>query len=375
MATTAELQAAGAGTLSGRGARTVLPGQMPDGSPILSVLLKRTFDIVAGGMCTLAAEDRKLLAGDVYWDDPQTTTVRYESDFVPYKLGTDVVLDGVVYAPGGAPTRACTVSLQLDQTKRVFAVTGDRFAHYVPGGMPSITEPVPFTTMELRYERAYGGTDVYSDPKCPYPYPRNPLGRGFVVRNTQHSIEGLALPNLEDPAALVTPATLCLEDYRAWEKRPIPGGFCWFPKTWIPRALFAGIMPGDRQAERQLRNAYAELLSGAERDAYMKHGIRDMDFRFFSGASAGFTFPYLDGGEWIAAENVTREGRIHFQLPREAPRLGLDIGDGVHEPQVVLHTVQIRMEDRQIDLVWRGAVPYPGMDWLPEMKKLEILVA
>jgi hypothetical protein len=33
------------------------------------------------------------------------------------------------------------------------------------------------------------------------------------------------------------------------------------------------------------------------------------------------------------------------------------------------------MEDRQVDLVWRGAVPYSGMDWLPEMKRLEIFVA
>jgi len=32
------------------------------------------------------------------------------------------------------------------------------------------------------------------------------------------------------------------------------------------------------------------------------------------------------------------------------------------------------MEDRQVDLVWRGAVPYPGPDWLPKMKKMEVLI-
>jgi hypothetical protein len=47
---------------------------------------------------------------------------------------------------------------------------------------------------------------------------------------------------------------------------------------------------------------------------------------------------------------------------------------GVQEPLVVLHTVMIRMEDRQVDLVWRTAVPYPGPDWLPQMKKMEVLV-
>lgn len=367
--------AAYAGASAGRGARTVVPGQMPDGSPILSVLIKRTYDIVAGSSCTLAEEDRALLAGDVFWDDPQTTTVRYESDFVPYKVGTDVVLDGLVHAPGGAPAFSCTVSLQVNETKQALVVVGDRVARYVQGGVPRFSEPVPFTTMPLRYERAYGGTDVYSDPKCPSPYPRNPLGRGFVVRNTARSVDGLALPNIEDPAALLAPATLCLEDYRNWENRPMPVGLGWFPRTWLPRALLAGIMPGDRAVEQQLRRAYAELLSGAERDAYLEHGIRDMDFRFFNGASGRFALPYLAGGEWIGAENVTPEGRIYFQLPQERPRLGLDVGNGVQEPEVVLHTVQIRMEDRQVDFLWRGAVPYPGMDWLPEMKKLEVLVA
>jgi hypothetical protein len=39
-----------------------------------------------------------------------------------------------------------------------------------------------------------------------------------------------------------------------------------------------------------------------------------------------------------------------------------------------LHTVLIRMDQRQVDLVWRGAVPYPGPEWLPEMPRMEVLV-
>jgi hypothetical protein len=33
------------------------------------------------------------------------------------------------------------------------------------------------------------------------------------------------------------------------------------------------------------------------------------------------------------------------------------------------------MEQRQVDLVWCGAVPYPGRDWLPQMRKMEIEIA
>jgi hypothetical protein len=28
----------------------------------------------------------------------------------------------------------------------------------------------------------------------------------------------------------------------------------------------------------------------------------------------------------------------------------------------------------EVDLVWRGALPFPGVDWLPEMKRLVAVV-
>lgn len=356
------------------GAHIVLPGQLPDGSPILSVLLKRTFAIVPGGVCTRAAEDQPLVPGDVFWDDPVTSSVRYESDFIPFKLATDVVLNGLVHAPGGAPTPMCTAALQLGDRQQTIVVSGERVARYAPGGTPWFTEPLPFTTMELRYERAYGGTDVYSDPKVPYAYPRNPLGRGFAVHNTAQSVDNLPLPNLEDPHATITPASLCLEAYDAWEGRPRPVGLGWFPRRWLPRALYAGIMPGDRAFEQELRRTYAQVLPTDQREPYLKHGIQDMDFRFFNGASDGFVVPYLQGGETVITEQLSPAGRVQFQLPQGWPRLGLDIGGGVQEPEVVLQTVMIRMEEGQLDLVWRGAVPYRGLDWLPELRKLDVFV-
>lgn len=357
-----------------RGARTVLPGQTPEGEYILAVLVKRTFDI-ARGKCVLAAEDRPLLAGDVFWDDPMNSTVRFEADFIPYKPGTDVVLNGSAHVPGGQEATSCVATLRVADRVKSITVIGDRLARYADGGVPVFTDPVPFTSMELRYERAYGGTDVYSDPKVPYPYPRNPLGRGFVVRNTVKTVDRLPLPNLEDANTALTPDTVCLGEFAAWESRPVPSGFGWVPKTWLPRASLAGIMPADRAVERELRQAYAKLLPADQRDAYLTHGIRDMDFRFFNGASDGMAFPYLTGGELVATENLSPAGALSFRLPTQAPKIGLDIGDGVQEPNVMLQTVMIRMDESQVDLVWRGAVPYRGPEWLPEMKKMEVLIS
>jgi hypothetical protein len=357
------------------GERVVLPGQSPAGEYILSVLVKRTYRIVPGGVCTRTDIDRELLAGDVYWDHPMNSSVRYESDFWPFKVGTDVVLNGTAHAPGGAPATSCFVSLQVADRRKSIAVIGDRVARYAGGGVPVFTDPMPFTDMPLRYELAYGGIDVYSDLKIPYPYPRNPLGRGFVVSNAPKSVDNLALPNVEDPAAPLAPQDLCLGEYARWETRPLPAGLGWFPKIWQPRALLAGVLPRDRAVEQELRQAYAKLIPDAEqRAAYLKHGFRDMDFRFFNGASPGLAFPYLRGGEALVTENLSPQGRLAFQLPTDRPGIAIDIGEGVQEPEVALHTVMIHMDEGEVDLVWRGAIAYRGPEWLPELRKMDVLV-
>ena len=76
----------------------------------------------------------------------------------------------------------------------------------------------------------------------------------------------------------------------------------------------------------------------------------------------------------MRAINLSPEGDLFFHRPGDRPRIALDIGSGPQEPPAVLHTVMIHMEEREVDLVWRAAVPYPGPDWLPEMKKLEVIV-
>jgi hypothetical protein len=42
--------------------------------------------------------------------------------------------------------------------------------------------------------------------------------------------------------------------------------------------------------------------------------------------------------------------------------------------ETVIQTVLVRMEDRQIDIIWRGALAYPGCDWLVSLRKMDIVV-
>jgi hypothetical protein len=356
------------------GQKIVLPGQTPKGEYILGILVKRTYDMVAGKRCPRAEADQKLIPGDMHYGDPMNSTVKLETDFYPFKVATDVVLNGTAYAPRGKPVAALTAALQVGQHRKEVRVIGDRVCRYRMGADPVFTDPKPFTTLELRYERAYGGVDISSDPKVPCAYARNHLGRGFVVGKSKKAVDNLALPNIEDPKDLLTPARLCCGHFMHWERQPMPQGFGWFAKYWQPRAALAGVLPADRATEQELRKAYVQVLPPDQRKTYEENPLRDMDFRFFNGASPGLALPFLKGDEQVRLTNLTPEGELAFQLPAERPRIGLDIGNGVQEPPVVLHTVMIRMEERQVDLVWRGAVLYPGPDWLPQMRKMEVFI-
>ena len=350
----------------------LLPGQSPQGEYILAVLVKRSYSIQPRKRCVRLEPAAKLVKGDKHYGDPRITPVRFETDLIPYKVATDVVLNGTACAPGGKAVHALTCSLTVGSHRKDLLVLGDRICRFSEYGAPWFDEPVPFVTMPIRYDLAYGGVDIYSDPDMSLPYVRNPLGKGFVVKNTRLSVEGLPLPNIEDPRDTLSPHRLIAGEMADWERQPMPQGFGWYSKTWYPRAPLAGIMPADRPFEEKIWQAYHQLVPPEQRELHSKTRLPDIDFRYFNGASPELAVPYLQGNEPISLENLRPDGPLLFGLPGERPKIVLDIGFGPKELPPFLHTVMIRSDDMAVDLTWRGHTTYPGPDWLPLMKKLEI---
>jgi hypothetical protein len=363
---------------AGSGARpgnfTVLPGQTPAGEYILSVLLKRSYRFAHGMTCVRTEKDRKIISGDQHYQDPMNSSVRHESDFVPFKLATDVVLNCQVYAPDGKAVAELVATVMVGEQRKGIYVIGDRLAKHRPDATPLFTDPQPFTVMPVRYEHAYGGVDIYSDRKMHCIYARNHLGKGFAIANIKEVVEDLPLPNIEDLDDRLQPERLCAGHFMYWERQPMPEGLGWFAQHWQPRCLLAGVMPADKKYEIELRAAYAQLIPAEQREMYAQTQLPNMDFRFFNGASRGLVLPYLKGDELIRTRHLVPEGVMGFQLPGEQPRIGVDIGSGVQEPPVVLQTVMVHMDEREVDLVWRAALPYPGPDWLPQMRTLEVSI-
>src|SRR5690242_2683426 len=113
--------------------RIVLPGQVPDGTPILSVLLKRSYRLQHGGQASRLPEVRPLVTADIHYGGPLRGPVQFESDLVPWKLATDVVVHGSAHAPKGEKAPELVVSVAVDGHRKDLIVTGDRVAYHRPG--------------------------------------------------------------------------------------------------------------------------------------------------------------------------------------------------------------------------------------------------
>ncbi|HFU74356.1 MAG TPA: DUF2169 domain-containing protein [Helicobacteraceae bacterium] len=350
----------------------LLTGQTPKGEHILSLLLKRSYKITRNHRCQRAEKDRKLIPADQYYNEPINSSVKFESDFIPWKIATDVVFNATAYAPNEQTAQQIIASVMIGKHRKDLLITGHRIAHYQPNKPPLFSEPEPFLTIPLTYENAYGGVDVYSDPETSCAYIRNPIGKGFAIKNTATSINQLALPNIECIDDQLTPERLVTEHFMHWENQPLPDGFAWFAKNWQPRSQYAGIMPADRPTEQELRAAYSKFIPEEQQLLYQQTTLPDMDFRFFNGASSNLALPYLQGDETIKTRHITPYGDYMFQLPNDKPQIILDIGNGIQQPESILHTVMVHLDDYEVDLTWRAAIHYSGMDWLPMMKKFTL---
>ena len=352
---------------------TIVPGRSNTGASVFSVLVKRTYDIHLNDRATRAEQSNPFLNMDIYYDhgDPEWSTVQFENDLAPYKLETDVVFIARAYAPDNRPVEQMNIGVEVAGKHKIIRVIGDRYCRFRKDQPPVFTDPVPFTEMEVRYEKAYGGKDIKSSPGLEFNYPRNHMGTGLALKNVPEVVENLHLPNLEDPDDLLTPDRLVLGEPEKWNQQPLPQGLGWFQRTWYPRCSFVGAVPGFVDPDEEMREEKLGLVPQHQIALARQFKLPSFDVRFNNGASIGLRFPYLTGDEFIQLTNLRPGGGVTgFHLPAECPQIMLDIGLGENELDVVLHTMCVRVEDMQLDLIWRGAHEYPGTDWLPEMQRM-----
>jgi hypothetical protein len=175
---------------------------------------------------------------------------------------------------------------------------------------------------------------------------------------------------LEDPNDLLTPERTILGQPERWPQQPLPQGFGWFQPAWYPRCAFAGSYPPFVDVDTVTTEERLGLVPKNHIALAKQFKLPSYHPRLNNGASIGMLFPDIKGDEKVSLSGLSPDGPLEFTLPGDTPRILLDIGSGDRQLQPRLDTVNIRPEELELDLIWRGAYVYEGYSWLPQMKKL-----
>ncbi|MBD3275729.1 MAG: DUF2169 domain-containing protein [Candidatus Marinimicrobia bacterium] len=288
----------------------------PDHS--LTVIIKGTFDLVPDGKAEFA-EEGLFPTGDEPFpdDDDGDGSSFYPSDFGYFKPRTDLMLVGKCYAPDGKPAVSVPVTFQVGPHKQTLGVIGDR---EWKGLLKSMSDPKPFTEMDLRYENSYGGEG----------YKNNPIGRGHKKIEREDGEKQWPLPNIEDPENFI----------KSPGDEPFPAGFGPLRREWQHRTSKLGNYKGDYLEKRW--PWFAE----------------DFEYNYFNAAHPSLQPEgYLNGDEELFFENLHPEiPKYRSRLPGIRPRcfLNYESPDDFKELDLNLDTLWVDAEKEQLILVWRG---------------------
>jgi hypothetical protein len=310
-----------------RFAATLFSSPAPDGVETLFAVVKGTFGL--GPRLEETELQTPIIMGDRFLGDPLKTSIVEPGDVSLVKPGTDVLLFGHAYGPGGRPTTRTEVSLRAGPIEKRIAVFGDR--RWSGTVLARLSAPDPFEKMPLVWERAFGGIEPSSgDAPRVDGDDRNPVGTGFRSRTSSQKLDDVVPPNLEDPARLIS----SLGD------RPAPAGFGAIGPHWKPRPSYAGTYD-----EAWLRRRAPYLPS-------------DFDPRFLQVAPEDQQVPgYLRGGEPVEVSGATPSGVLRFNLPARRVDVLFRLDSGEERRAANLDTVILRPDESRLVLVWRASLP------------------
>ena len=319
---------------------------LPDKNAVMTVVtvIKVTCSFLSDGTTRVSEKQMPLCYGDEYFGETGQSSVRYATDMVYEKSGTDIAVNGTAYAPMGDPVTRIPVSVSVGTHKKAIVVWGDRQWKSTLGFV-SKTRPVPFATMAIRYERAFGGTDTSHKNKEKHgSCKENPIGMGFRLSTGKKSTTGLSIPNIE---TLLHPIT-------TWNDKPKPEGFGFVAPLWEPRLSQAGT-----------HNA-----------AWQKERIRlpplDYDHRFNNAAAPDLiTKKALTGKETVTLKNLHPVYEtIRFKLPGFLFRIAYIFEHQTVKPKPVLDTLIIEPDENRFIMVFRCHYPGP-LSW-SQLKQVTI---
>ncbi|HPL97841.1 MAG TPA: DUF2169 domain-containing protein [Smithellaceae bacterium] len=298
------------------------------GLDTLYIVVKQTYDLMPSP--AIAETQQPIIEVDQYWDEPGRSSLKYAGEIHLEKPGTDVVLIGEACSPNGRPVTEMNVGISVAGREHILKIFGDR--RWKKGFLSfGIDPPRPFTRMPLRYERAFGGMHIIDETSANIlAEKKNPVGKGFTGRRSAREIDGMELPNIEDPADLIKSPT----------DTPAPACFGYVAPNWEPRINYVG--------------TYDETW----RKTIMPGMPEDFDPRFYHMAHPGLIFsPHLKGGEPVILVNLSEQGRLNFTIPEDEPKIEANINGRFETAKANLETILLEPMEERMCLLWRAALP------------------
>lgn len=288
------------------------------------VVAKGTFDIVNGQRLRISSEQAAPAMEDQYFDTSAPSSLRVDSSLSPYKPATDVLVEATAWSPSGKPERDWISTIHAGSLTKSFRVTGPRqWVRSILGRR--LTETDPVDSVEVRYEKTYGGTSLTNPLDR---FAENPVGIGYGT--LQHSGD-VPCPQLL-PTDVKEPV---------FGKRFKPVGLGPIAPSWHPRVAHSGTYD---DGWIQTRSPYLP---------------RDFSYEYYNAASEGLRFPgFANGDEIFKLTNLSAERQLVFGLPGISLMTLLKLDDGRIIPGPMnLDTIELQVEQKHAYLQWRGIFP------------------
>jgi hypothetical protein len=360
----------------------------------IGVIGKRTWNVVRG-RCVLAPEQTPLVEDPVY--DEDRAVLVHDADVLLNRPKADVVVDGHAYPPDGRTP--FDVRVQVGELVRQARVFGPRRAapSQTGVGAPRFSPPGLIDKVPLGWESGYGGVDLAAredigdpfeaslaeggvppDPRFGlFAYPRNPVGRGYLIEPTPAAFERCELPLVEDISSLLTPDTLVRGDFVRWPEGPAVAGFGWLSYGFFPRSAVLGAIPLVYDGERIAPSAFYEVRLGEIHSAAVR-GDRPLAERVGVGvtqaAAIGMRAREIAPGEQVRLRGMhPRDAEWAFLVPGEIPRMHVRFAGEkpTAMPPPRIRTVFLQPDEDRLTLVWTSELTVASPPGLARLEGLE----
>lgn len=273
----------------------------------LTLCIKATYRLVHGGEAAII-ESVPIASEDERWGDAPEASLRCAAELVPYKPRADLLLVGHAHAPGGREVPQLVVRWRVGEFEKAVRVSGDRTWVRREGEL-EVSEPTPFSTLPLRYERAVRTED-------------NPVGLDLGKPPAEAAP---ALPNLEPLEGAITAA------------------FGPLSPSWRSRRRLLG--------EAQL--AWATALLTRDRPGPAPAGF---DFSYFNAAPTEQQVDLLRANSAIILENMhPAQPLLATRLPAQRPKAHrIDAAGRFREIPLRCDTLYIDADSLTATLCFRG---------------------